>query len=41
VPFANDFVAGGPILNSVENSSDVTASDFVAAFPWISALLGV
>ncbi len=41
VPFANDFVAGGPILNSVENSSDVTASDFVAAFPWISALLGI
>jgi large repetitive protein len=41
VPFANDFVAGGPILNSVENSSEVSAADFQAAFPWISELLGV
>jgi hypothetical protein len=41
VPFANDFVAGSPILNSVENSSEVSATDFVAAFPWISELLGV
>jgi hypothetical protein len=40
-PFANDFAGGAPILNSVENSSEVSASDFVAAFPWISALLGV
>lgn len=41
VPFANDFVAGPPILNSIENSSEVDATDFAAAFPWISALLGV
>jgi hypothetical protein len=39
VPFANDFAAGPPILNSVETSSDVSATDFVAAFPWLSALL--
>jgi Ca2+-binding RTX toxin-like protein len=41
VPFANDFAGGAPILNSVETSSDVTATDFAAAFPWISSLLGV
>lgn len=41
VPFANDFVAGGPILNSVENTSEVSATDFQAAFPWIAELLGV
>jgi hypothetical protein len=41
VPFANDFAGGSPILNSVETSSDVSATDFAAAFPWISSLLGV
>jgi large repetitive protein len=40
-PFANDFAGGAPILNSIETSSDVSATDFVAAFPWVSALLGV
>ena len=40
VPFANNFAGGPPILNSVENSSEVSATDFVAAFPWLSALLG-
>lgn len=39
--FANDFAGGNPVLISVENSSDVSATDFVAAFPWLSALLGV
>jgi hypothetical protein len=41
VPFANDFAGGAPILNSIETSSDVSAADFVAAFPWVSSLLGV
>jgi hypothetical protein len=41
VPFANDFAGGAPILNSVETSSEVSAPDFVAAFPWVSSLLGV
>jgi hypothetical protein len=41
VPFANDFAGGTPILNSVETSSEVSATDFAAAFPWISSLLGV
>jgi hypothetical protein len=40
-PFANDFAGGAPILISVETSSQVSATDFVAAFPWVSALLGV
>jgi large repetitive protein len=39
VPFANDFAGGPPVLNSVETSSEVSATDFVAAFPWVSALL--
>jgi hypothetical protein len=41
VPFANDFAGGDPILNSIETNSDVSATAFVAAFPWVSSLLGV
>ncbi len=40
-PLPNDFAGGAPILNSIETSSDVSVTDFVAAFPWVSALLGV
>jgi hypothetical protein len=41
IPYANDFAGGSPILNSIETSSDVSAPDFVAAFPWVSSLLGI
>ena len=40
-PVADRFAGGTPVLNSVETSPEVSVADFVAAFPWISALLGV
>ncbi len=39
--FPNGFEDGTPILTSVETTSDVSATDFVAAFPWVSSLLGI
>ena len=34
-PFNNSFPVGSPVLKSIETSSDVSPTDFAAAFPWI------